>query len=73
MTPKNIHGPMIKKSRLDQNMSLEKLSELAVQKGLPCTPERIEKIEEQQIVLYDYQLMVLADIPHINTQKLFAC
>ncbi len=69
MLPQNLYGPMFKKKRLAQNMSIEHLTDLVNENGLSFTPEKVHKIEEQQIKLYDYQIFPFLEAFNISEEE----
>lgn len=71
---KNISGTLIKKAREDRGMSKVKLSQLLDTYGIYINTDELLRIEKNQVLVKDFELVAIASILDIdlnNLKKLF--
>ena len=66
----NISGDIIHDSRIEHNLSLEKLSNKLELFGITLYPNDIYLIEKGQRIVKDFELMAICEILEIDTKKI---
>ena len=66
----NISGKVIHASRIEYNLSLEKLSNKLELLGVTLYPNDIYLIEKEQRIVKDFELMAICKILKIDIQKI---
>lgn len=66
----NISGKIIHDSRINHNLSLEKLSNKLELLGVTLYPNDIYLIEKEQRIVKDFELMAICKILEIDTKKI---
>ncbi len=66
----NISGKVIHNSRIEHNLSLEKLSNKLELLGVTLYPNDIYLIEKEQRIVKDFELMAICKILDIDTRKI---
>ena len=68
---KNIIGPVIKKLRTQNKMSLATVSKQMELRGVITSPTTISRIENNLRFAADYEVLVLADIFKVSVDALY--
>ncbi len=66
----NISGKIIHDSRIEHNLSLEKLSSRLELMGITLYPNDIYLIEKEQRIVKDFELMAICKILGIDTKDI---
>ncbi len=66
----NISGDIIHDSRIEHNLSFEKLSNKLELFGITLYPNDIYLIEKGQRIVKDFELMAICEILEIDTKKI---
>lgn len=67
---KNISGTLIKKAREDRGMSKVKLSQLLDTYGIYINTDELLRIEKNQVLVKDFELVAVASILDIDLNNL---
>lgn len=67
---KNISGTLIKKAREDRGMSKVKLSQLLDTYGIYINTDELLRIEKNQVLVKDFELVAIAQILDIDLNNL---
>ncbi len=67
---KNISGTLIKKAREDRGMSKVKLSQLLDTYGIYINTDELLRIEKNQVLVKDFELVAIASILDIDLNNL---
>lgn len=67
---KNISGTLIKKAREDRGMSKVKLSQLLDIYGIYINTDELLRIEKNQVLVKDFELVAIAKILNIDLNNL---
>lgn len=67
---KNISGTLIKKAREDKGMSKVKLSQLLDTYGVYINTDELLRIEKNQVLVKDFELVAIATILDIDLNNL---
>lgn len=67
---KNISGTLIKKAREDRGMSKIKLSQLLDTYGVYINTDELLRIEKNQVLVKDFELVAIATILDIDLNNL---
>ncbi len=66
----NISGKVIQSSRIQHNLSLEKLSNKLELMGVTLYPNDLYLIEKEQRIVKDFELMAISEILEIDMKKI---
>ena len=66
----NISGKVIQSSRIQHNLSLEKLSNKLELIGVTLYPNDLYLIEKEQRIVKDFELMAISEILEIDMKKI---
>ena len=66
----NISGIIIKKARLNKNLSFENLSNKLDLMGITLYPNDLFLIENERRILKDFELMAICEILEIDIEKI---
>ena len=66
----NIAGKVIHDSRIEHNLSLEKLSNKLELMGVTLYPNDLYLIEKEQRIVKDFELMAISEIHEIDMKKI---
>ncbi len=66
----NISGKVIQSSRIQHNLSLEKLSNKLELMGVTLYPNDLYLIEMEQRIVKDFELMAISEILEIDMKKI---
>ena len=67
---RNISGKVIQSSRIQHNLSLEKLSNKLELIGVTLYPNDLYLIEKEQRIVKDFELMAISEILEIDMKKI---
>lgn len=57
LTPKNALGPTLKKIRISRGWTLKRMTDALRGAGLVCSTKRLGKIEAQQTMIKDFEVL----------------
>lgn len=66
----NISGKVIQSSRIQHNLSFEKLSNKLELMGVTLYPNDLYLIEKEQRIVKDFELMAISEILEIDMKKI---
>ena len=66
----NISGKVIQSSRIQHNLSIEKLSNKLELIGVTLYPNDLYLIEKEQRIVKDFELMAISEILEIDMKKI---